>query len=136
MKVHPEMLLKTRSGFRHHATHPEMSMKTKGFILLASILLKINEIHSDLSPEIAALLPRLPIRRYLAKQKRRRAPPRYSTSKMSYPSTTLMRYTFGGALLPTSIWGARDAQKILKSWIAYAPRERMECYAQENRSAQ
>jgi len=35
MKVHPVMLLKTRSGFRHFATQPVMSMKTNGFLYLS-----------------------------------------------------------------------------------------------------
>jgi hypothetical protein len=33
MKVAPAMLLKTRSGFGHFATHPAMCMKTNDFLI-------------------------------------------------------------------------------------------------------
>jgi len=38
MKVHPVMLLKTRSGFRHFAIHPVISMKTKDFPVCLDII--------------------------------------------------------------------------------------------------
>jgi hypothetical protein len=38
MKVPPAMLLKTRSGCGHFATHPVMCMKTNGFPISPDII--------------------------------------------------------------------------------------------------